>query len=77
MSIKKRNGSNRYEKGKRSRCLHFEGNERLRSTNPSSILKSSFRPSQNFADTPKYYDNLRAVSAVTVLFPFIMAEILV
>ena len=43
----------------------------------SSISKSSCKPSQNFAEFPKYLLNLKAVSAVILRLPLTISEILV
>ena len=43
----------------------------------SSISKSSWSPSQNFAEVPKYLLNLNAVSAVILLFRFTISLTLV
>lgn len=43
----------------------------------SSKSKSFCKPSKNFAELPKYLLNLSAVSAVILLEPFTISEILV
>ncbi len=42
----------------------------------SSMSKSSCNPSQNLAELPKYLENRKAVSAVTLRLPLMIAEIL-
>ena len=41
----------------------------------SSIAKSSCKPSQNFAELPKYLLSLNAVSVVILRFPLRISEI--
>jgi hypothetical protein len=55
--------------------LRIELSVSFKRRDSSSISKSSCSPSQNLADTPKYFERRSAVSAVTARFPLIMAEI--
>lgn len=43
----------------------------------SSRSKSACKPSQNFAELPKYFEKRKAVSAVILRSPLMIAEILV